>query len=191
LRPGSRRARYLAVAGVALAVAVVAGVLVARPHNPSARYGGIPSWLPKATIPVGRIVTASAAHPALAIQGDTVAVHLATGRVLATAVGPAVPEEGHFPVPATSKCTFTVTFTRASGLTPLSSAAFTSIDERGHLHRLRVTAQNGGRLPADIAPGQTVTLTIKGRLPTGNGQLRWAPEGAKPIVSWDFDVEID
>jgi hypothetical protein len=28
-------------------------------------------------------------------------------------------------------------------------------------------------------------------LPTGNGQLRWVTAGAKPIVSCEFDVEID
>jgi hypothetical protein len=28
-------------------------------------------------------------------------------------------------------------------------------------------------------------------LPTGNAQLRWAPGTAKPVVSWDFEVEID
>jgi hypothetical protein len=28
-------------------------------------------------------------------------------------------------------------------------------------------------------------------LPTGDGGLEWAPEGARPIVAWDFDVEID
>ena len=67
-----------------------------------------------------------------------------------------VPEEGKFPVPPTTRCTFTA----ASGAVPLAERAFTILDERG-------------------------------RLPTGNGRLRWAPTGAKPIVSWDFDVEID
>jgi hypothetical protein len=42
-----------------------------------------------------------------------------------------------------------------------------------------------------VAPGQTVSLTVSDVLPTGNGRLRWTPTGAKPTVSWDFDVEID
>jgi hypothetical protein len=42
-----------------------------------------------------------------------------------------------------------------------------------------------------VARGRTVTLTVTTVLPTGNGQLRWAPAGARPVVSWDFDVEID
>jgi hypothetical protein len=52
--------------------------------------------------------------------------------------------------------------------------------------------ESGGRsLPARVPKGQTITVTVKGVLPTGNGRLRWAPDGGKPIVSWDFDVEID
>ena len=39
--------------------------------------------------------------------------------------------------------------------------------------------------------GKAVTLSVSDVLPTGEGQLRWAPEGPEPIVSWDFDVEID
>ncbi len=194
--PGSRRVRRivvagLAVAGLAVALAASAGALLARSNGSSARYGGLPGWLPKSTVPVGRVARASAAHPWLAVEGDMVSVRLAHGQVLATAVGPAVPEEGQFPVPATSQCTFTVTFARASGLAPLSPAAFTILDELGHLHHPHVTVRGGGPPPADVAPGRTVTLTVKDVLPTGNGQLRWAPGAARPIVSWDFDVEID
>ena len=142
-------------------------------------------------MPVGRMVKASAASPRLAIEGDTVSVYVARGHVLATAVGPAVPAEGQVPVPSTSPCTFTVTLARASGTVPLAAAAFTIVDEFGHLHHPQVTAGNGRPAPADIAAGTTVTLIVKDVLPTGNGQLRWAPQTAKPIVSWDFDVEID
>jgi hypothetical protein len=71
------------------------------------------------------------------------------------------PEEGQFPVPATTPCTFTITLA------------------------------GGGPPPASAAPGKTVTLTISAVLPTGNGQLQWAPQGGRPVVSWDFDVEID
>jgi hypothetical protein len=157
----------------------------------AARYGGIPSWLPKAKLPVGRVVGASRAHPALAIQGDAVSVHLGGGRVLATAVGPSVPEEGRFPVPATSPCTFIVTFSAASSAIPLSPSAFTLIDDFGHVRHPRVRAIDGGAPPRQVLPGQTVSLRVHDVLPTGDGGLAWAPEGGRPIVSWDFDVEID
>ena len=199
--PGSRRVLGLGAVALVVALAVSAAVVLIRPggsaagaspaDRSTAKYGQIPAWLPKAAVPVGRTVAASAAHPWLAIEGDTVSVHLAHGRVMATTVGPAVPEEGAFPVPATTPCAFTVTLTTASGAVPVSPRAFTILDELGYLHRPRVTAAGGGSPPARVARGRTVTLSVTAVLPTGNGRLRWAPAGATPIVSWDFDVEID
>ncbi len=181
----------LVVAGLAAAGTGAALLAHRDPPSGSASYGGIPGWLPTPKVQVGRVVTASAGHPSLAIEGDTVLVQLARGHVLGTAVGPAVPSEGQFPVPRTTRCTFTVTFTRAAGVVPLRASAFSIVDELGRLHHPRVTTQGGGPLPATITPGQTVLVTVRDRLPTGNGQLRWAPGTVKPIVSWDFDVEID
>jgi hypothetical protein len=54
-----------------------------------------------------------------------------------------------------------------------------------------VTVADGRRMPRFLAAGRTVTLIVRDVLPTGGGQLRWAPSGAKAIASWDFDVEID
>jgi hypothetical protein len=175
--------------GLLVAGSVLTGC--ARPSPPSSAngYGGLPSWLPKSTLPVGRIVVATTAHPVLAIEGDTVAVNLPAGHVLVTAVGPAVPEEGQFPVPPTSPCTFTVTFSRGAGAVPLDSSSFTILDEQSVLHHPRITVA-AGALPQNVG-SQAVTVAVTATLPTGNGQLRWAPDGAIPIVSWDFDVEID
>jgi hypothetical protein len=221
LGPGFHRVIALALAGVAVAVGVSVGALpiestgsppnsapskaptsssshakASPPRSSSAnassvKYGQIPSWLPKPKVRVGRTAVATAARPWLAIEGDTVSVRLAHGRVLATAVGPAVPEEGRFPVPATTRCTFTIIFTAAYGAVPLSAKGLTITDEYGHLHHPRVTATGGGAPPPRVAAGRTVSLTVNDVLPTGNGRLRWAPQQATPIVSWDFDVEID
>jgi hypothetical protein len=155
------------------------------------KYGKLPSWLPKPTVQVGRVVQASAAHPRLGIEGDTIVVHVGSGRVTATAVGPQVPEEGKFPVPATSPCAFDVTLTKATTTIALPRADFTVLDEQGHLHYLHITAHGGGRAPAAIRPGQTVTLVMRAVLPTGSGTLRWSPRSPRPVASWDFDVEID
>jgi hypothetical protein len=190
--PGPRW-RWAAVAAL-LAGAVATGLTVLLERGstaPVATYSQIPSWIPRAKVAVGRVVVASAAHPALAIQGDTVSVRLAAGHVVATAVGPTVPEEGKFPVPATTACTFVLTLTNASGNVPITARAFTILDESGHLHSPTVTAVAGARLPGRARPGRSVTLRIHAILPTGNGQLRWAPDDSAPIVSWDFDVEID
>ncbi len=190
--PGSRRARLVLLGAVGVAVAAGVAAWLAVPHGQaSTRYGGLPSWLPQPKTQVGRVVTASASHPWLAIEGDDVDVRLAHGRVRVNAVGPVVPEEGKFPVPATSPCTFTVTLAKARGTVPLSAAAFTVLDERGNLHHPHVLLRGGGALPAAVPPGGRVVLRIHDVLPTGNGQLRWSPGGGKPVVSWDFDVEID
>jgi hypothetical protein len=140
---------------------------------------------------VNRIVQASAAHPWVGIEGDTISVHLPGAHVLVTAVGPAVPEEGRFPVPATSPCSFSVTFTAVSRTIPLSATSFTILDELSRLHRPHVRLAGGRSLPRFLAPGRTLTVIVSGVLPTGGGQLRWAPAGTKPIAAWDFDVEID
>jgi hypothetical protein len=193
LGSGPRRAVLAAVVSVAVvlgAVALLAGHGGAKPSS-AARYGGLPSWLPKESLPVGRIVQASAAHPVLGIEGDTVAVRSAGASSYATAVGPSVPETGKFPVPRTSPCTFIVTFAGTSGVVPLRPAAFTITDEQGRLHHPKVTALQGGTPPSQITAGKPVSLEIYAVLPTGSGSLNWAPDSQRPIVSWDFDVEID
>jgi hypothetical protein len=164
----------------------------ARPTPiPAGAYGYIPSWLPQSKVPVSRVVTATPAHPWLAIQGDTVKVVLAHAHVLATAAGPSVPEIGHFPLPRTTPCTFTVTFADASGPVPIKQADFATIDELGRLHSLRLRRMGAGPVPAEVRPGQTVTLQLSTVLPTGEGRFMWAPVTGRPVVQWDFDVEID
>jgi hypothetical protein len=184
------------LAGVAVLAIVLGAVVLIAGHggasaSSTAKYGGLPSWLPKATVPVGRIVNASPAHPVLGIEGDTVAVALSSGGVLATAVGPSVPESGKFPVPRTSPCTFVVTFAKTTGAIPITPADFTITDEQGRLHHPKVTALHGGAPPSRITAGKPVTLEMYAVLPTGSGSLNWAPGSGRPIVSWDFDVEID
>ncbi len=191
--PGLRRG---AVVAVIVLAAVLGALALTAGHGKvtagaGARYGGLPSWLPKATIRVGRIVHASPVHPVLGIEGDTVAVTLGSGEVDATAVGPSVPESGKFPVPATTPCTFIVTFAKASGVIPISAGAFAITDEEGRVHHPKVTALHGGAPPRQIAAGKPISLKMYSVLPTGSGSLSWAPGGRRPIASWDFDVEID
>jgi len=140
---------------------------------------------------VGRVVTATPSHPWLAIEGDTVDVRLPSGRVLMTSVGPEVPEEGAFPVPKTSACRFVVTFAAVHGSIPVDQRAFEFLSEGGLTTGARVTRVGGGPLPKRIRPGRPVSLNVSAVLPTGNGQLRFTPQGHRPTASWDFDVEID
>jgi hypothetical protein len=117
--------------------------------------------------------------------------------VLATIVGPSIPEgvaeqaqrgdDGS----QTAPCTFTATFTSASGSVPLDPSAFAILNERGQIHHLLVTAADGGAPPAQVAPGQKVTLTMKATLPEGEGALRWAPNGARVLAGWVYGLELD
>jgi hypothetical protein len=191
LVPGSRRGRLLALAAALVVVSAVVVGFQATRGSSSARYGTIPSWLPQPKVETGRTVVASAAHPQLAIQGDAVRVLLHGGSVLATTVGPVVPEDGQLPVPATSPTTFTVTFRAASGSVPLNAGAFTILDELSNVHRPTVTLAGGGALPSHVTPGSVVRLRVHDILPTGGGELRWTPQAGKALVRWDFDVEID
>ena len=192
--PNPRRVRgaIAIVAAVAVAALVAASLLLTGGGaKPSAKYGKLPSWLPKTAAPTDHLVTATAAHPRLAVEGDTVRVDLAHGQADVTIVGPQVPEEGKFPVPATSPCTFIVTLTRVSGDVWLRATDFTILGENSHLYRPRVSAVHGGSMPRMVRSGQTVMLVLKAVLPTGGGQVRWAPQPGRPVSSWDFDVEID
>jgi hypothetical protein len=176
-----------AVAAVAVSASVGSGP---RRPAPSPRYGGIPSWIPKAKIPVGRVAHASARHPWLAIEGDTVQVTLAGGSAELTAVGPQVPDADVATDPLKTRvpCTFDVTFAHITGSMPIEPSAFTIVDELGHLHHPRVTVLGAAsRRDAE----RSLTLRVKSVLAVGAGTLRWAPRGGRPIVSFDFDVEVD
>jgi hypothetical protein len=163
-----------------------------RPNGPTrAPRSGLASADLASSAEVGRVVRASPAHPALAIEGDSVSVRLAHGGAIATAVGPVAARQGQMPVPSSSPCTFTVTFTSASGTVPTRPGEFTILDEYGHVHHPPVTLAGGGAPPSRVRPGQRLSLTVRDVLPAGNGQLLWAPSTGRPVVSWDFSVELD
>jgi len=202
--PGARRVLLSGLGGFILAGAIVAGYAALRPaagpsapptpvpaSSGNASYGTLPSWLPKATVPVGRVVQASTAHPWIGIEGDTVVVHRDGHAVDATLVGPQVPSEGHFPIPKTTPCTFFLTLTKADGSIPLPLRDIAIFDERGHRYQPTIRSQTGGAPPARIGPGQSVTLRLSTVLPTGSGEVVWTSNGTTPIVSYEFVTEID
>lgn len=183
----------VSAASIVLAVAALLGDGFGSSSNPvkASHYGGLPSWLPKAKAQVGQVIQASLAHQALSIEGEVIHVSLADGQVLATAVGPEVPEEGRFPVPPVTPAKFIVTFASATGKIPLKASDFTFIDEQGRLHHPSMTAVHGAAAPAHTVPGHPVSVMLHDILPTGDGGLSWTPEGRRPIATWDFTVEID
>jgi hypothetical protein len=160
-------------------------------HASRSGYGKIPSWLPSAAPPRQRALHSSFSHPVLTLQGESLSVSLPAARVLVTAAGPAVPEIGHTPVPATSPVTFTVTLTHASAPISLRRSAWVLVDENHQIHHPRVTALDGGQPPTQLRPGQTASIKLHSVLPTGDGGLEWRPNGTRVIAGWDFNVEID
>ena len=184
---------WVRVLGMGVAATTVAALtmMVLAGHGTShdTRYGGIPAYLPNTATPVGIAVTASVSHPQLGIEGDTIRVVTPNGTVMATVVGPNVPEEGQFPVPSTTPCTFIITLDRTTGDVRIDLGAFSVVDEQSRTHTLSLTA--GTPAPPAVVPAKgTATFQLTAVLPTGGGELSWAPAG-KPIASWDFDVEID
>ena len=177
--------------GVAATTVAALTITVLAGHGTShdTKYGGIPAYLPKTATPVGVAVTASVSHPQLGIEGDTIRVVTPKGTVMATVVGPNVPEEGQFPVPSTTPCTFIITLDRITGDVRIDLGAFSVVDEQSRTHTLSLSA--GTPAPPAVVPAKgEATFQLTAVLPTGGGELSWAPTG-KPIASWDFDVEID
>lgn len=155
-------------------------------------WGGYPSYLPKSTTDgtaLHTITNASVDHPALASQGDTVRVQLASGTALATVVGPGVPNQGLPYQGPTSQVTWTVTLRGISGIVPVDTAAFNTIDEFGRVYRLQLSPS--APLPRELKAGQRTTFKLATSMHTGEGRMRWIPSGHLAPVEWDFTVEID
>ena len=190
-QPHQRRRRAQApVASAALAALAVtclgAATGCGAAHHQA--YGGLPAFLPKVTVPVDRIVTASAAHPQLAVQGVAVDARLPAGQVQADVTGPAVPPFVAPPPPAVTT-TFTVSMRDISGTVPVRVGDFTIRDQTGRL--VAPLLVQGESPPPPAAPdGGTLRFQLTAVLPVGEGTLRWAP-GGQPTVTWDFVVEND
>lgn len=160
-------------------------------NDNNVRYGSAAGYLPRTTVAVNRVVTATAAHPALAIEGVAVEVAPPGARALATAVGPNVPDRIQGTSAPQTPATFELTFARVHGSIPLDPEAFTIVDERGDVHHPRLRVSGGGPLPATVPTGAPFTLVLSATLPIGSGALRYAPVGTHDLVAWDFDVETD
>jgi hypothetical protein len=156
---------------------------------------GIPAYLRRATARVNRIVTADAAHPALAIEGASVRLALPAGRAIATLVGPGIPRAVAGKVVQQAPATFQLTFAGPRGSIPLSRSEFTIKDEFGQSHAPAITTLSGAAMPSTVRAGEKLTLVMKTILPIGNGQLQYRPLGVRvtkhdrPLVAWDFSVE--
>jgi hypothetical protein len=134
---------------------------------------------------------ASKAHPALTIEGDTVPADIAHASALVRVVGPRVPRARDAATGSTVPCTFTVTVTARMSVVAITSTQFTAVDDLGAVHHLRVVGATSRRNSWTVAAGRTQTLTMTADLPPGAGSVVWTPRGTSPMVTWDFDAELN
>ena len=156
------------------------------------RYGSIPAYLRnKQAAPANQLLSATAAHPAIAIQGVSVVLHLAHGRALATAVGPEVPDRIQGSADLHTPATWDLTFANVHGTVPISPSLFTITDEQGMLLLPHLSIVGGRSLPKIVPAGRPFTLRLTTVVSVGDGKLRYAPGGGPWLAEWDFDVETD
>jgi hypothetical protein len=198
---GVRAARRFWTAVLCLVLAAVAGCASgsgqhaaghASASPSSGLLGSYPSFLPRNTLNYrsDTVLVGTAARPALTNQGDGVEVKTAHWSVLITVTGPQVPGEGlPYQAPVTT-CTWVVTMSRATGAVPISLADFSSIDALDNVYLPAFVA--GQPLPPSaLRPGMKVSFELRAAMPTGEGLMRWAPDGHNIVAKWDFIVEND
>ncbi len=53
------------------------------------------------------------------------------------------------------------------------------------------TGAVGAPMPSAVPPGQTITLKLVATVPSGEGLLRYAPDGTGAAAVWDYVAETD
>jgi len=107
-----------------------------------------------------------------------------------TVTGPQVPGEGLPYQAAATTCTWVVTMSGATAPVPISTSDFTSIDDENHVYR-PVFVPGQPQPPKVLRPGQKVSFELRVVEATGEGLMRWAPDGRNIVAKWDFVVEND
>jgi hypothetical protein len=185
-------AAVTAVAGCGSGAGAGAGATEPAAAAGATPLGSYPSFLPKSTLhqPADSVLTGTAQRPALANEGDTVRVKTSGFSVLVTVTGPQVPGEG-LPFQANADtCTWVVTLSGANRSVPISAADFTAIDDQNNVYQ---PAFVPGRPepPTVLKAGQEVSFELRAVEATGEGLMRWAPDGHDIVAKWDFVVEND
>ena len=185
------RLRSLPLAAVLLTLAGC-GTTAAGGSASATHFGGYPTYLPSSTLNYrsDTVQTGTVQRPALTSQGDGVEVKTMRWSVLVTVTGPEVPGEGlPYQAPATT-CTWIVTMADATGPVPVSASDFTSIDAENDVYRPAFVAGQP-QPPRVLRPGQTISFELRAVEATGEGLMRWAPDGRNIVAKWDFVVEND
>jgi len=127
-------------------------------------------------------------HYQLVAAGEPVVVRRAGAVAVVDAAGPDLSPvavaAGQAPVQH-APGTLTVTVRPESGRLDVQAAGFLALDEAKNRIPLRAD-----RASSSVAPGHPGTLRLRAVFPAGHATLTWQPAG-KPLVTWDFMVELD
>ncbi len=171
--------------------------VLARLHSPVSRQKpGAAGYLPSRTTKINRVVVATRSHPQLAIAGDSVELHLTSGRTLATMNGPLYNNKYVGTNDPTVPAKFLLTFTRTHGTIPLAPRDFTILDQQGDNIVPSIRVRGGGSMPERLASGRRLTLSMSTIIAAGDGSIVFNPTGFTksghlPLAGWDFIVEDD
>ena len=192
-RPGPSGVPTGVLVGIAVVLlAVMAWGVNALVAKPTVNYADPSSWLPKQQLdhPVDQTIAGSVGHPGLTENGGYVQVTTPTFSALAVVSGPVVPGEGLPVVQRYTTCTWTVSIDHVQGTVPVSLADFDTIDHRQTVYSLSMVPGQQP-LPTTLRAGQSLTFKVRAVMPTGEGLLRWAPDGNDIVAKWDYHVEND
>lgn len=171
----------------ALLVPVLSGCSAssASDADPTAGAGHAGSY-PVATPGAAVHATPEAAdgHYQLVSAGDTVRATLGPAVLLAKVTGPELTVPPGPPADA-APGVLTVDLTGQAGSTTVTAASFLVLDEARHAVPVRADAAS-----VAVSGGRHAVLRLSGRLPAGHATVTWQPTG-RPVVTWDFVVEID
>ncbi len=168
-------------------VLVLAGCGGTRSNDAAAPAAG---HYPVATAPPQVLATpvVSDGHYQLVAAGEPVVVRRAGAVAVVDAAGPDLSPvavaAGQAPVQH-APGTLTVTVHPSSGRLEVAAASFLALDEARNRIPLRAD-----RTSSSGAPGHPATLRLTAVFPAGHTTLTWQPAG-KPLVTWDFTVELD
>jgi hypothetical protein len=191
--PGSSPARRAVFVGVAV---VLLGALSYGIYGLTATHGpdvaNPASWLPKQQLdhPVDQMLLGTVRSPALAVAGGLVDVRTSTFSAQAEINGPVVPGEGLPDQMAYTTCTWTFSIDHVVGRVPIALRDFDTINHLGTLFKLSLVPGQHA-LPSMLSTGQHLTFELRAVMPTGEGLLRWAPDGNNIVAKWDYQVEND
>lgn len=187
-----RRALLAAGAGTALVLGLAACTGGQRPasdaadaHAPHAGQYAVAKAGPNVTevqhVTAGGYSLVAAGEPVVAtLPGGSSTVEVSGPDVQLPYNAPGTPIAGE-----DAHGELTVTFTRTTGSLPVRASDFLALDEDQS-----PIALTPDRATLTAAGGTTETLHLSGLFHTGHTTLTWQPEG-KPLVTWDFTIEID